>query len=110
LSGVLGFLRDYWLLVADGIDKEVDIYAILREHNGHNIATFGTGNDLREYFIVHRNAHSYEQQLEKLTKAGRLVDVITKYFKEGYWPSDDKAEHISLLGVIAQLSAGESGT
>ena len=41
------FVKDYWRVVAAGMEKEGDIYSRLEQHNVPNIAPFGNGNDVR---------------------------------------------------------------
>lgn len=43
------FMKDYWRPDVADIEKEGDIYGILRAHNVPNIAPFGTGNDVRNH-------------------------------------------------------------
>lgn len=40
------FVKDYWQVVAPGIEKESDIYRRLEECSVPNIAPFGNGNDV----------------------------------------------------------------
>jgi hypothetical protein len=43
------FLKDYWRVDVDGIEKEGDIYALLESNCVPNIAPFGKGNDVRNH-------------------------------------------------------------
>jgi hypothetical protein len=46
------FLKDYWRIDADGMDKEGEIYALLESNGVPNIAPFGKGNDIRDHTTV----------------------------------------------------------
>ena len=41
------FVKDYWRVIAPGMEKESDIYRRLEEHNVPNIAPCGNGNDVQ---------------------------------------------------------------
>jgi len=41
------FVKDYWRVVAAGMEKEGDIYSRLEQHKVPNIAPFGNGNDVQ---------------------------------------------------------------
>ena len=43
------FLKDYWRLDVDGMQKEGEIYALLESNRVPNIAPFGKGNDVRDH-------------------------------------------------------------
>jgi hypothetical protein len=43
------FLKDYWRVGVDGMEKEGEIYALLESKGVPNIAPFGKGNDVRHH-------------------------------------------------------------
>jgi hypothetical protein len=43
------FLKDYWRADVDGMEKEGEIYKLLKSNRVPNIAPFGTGNDIRDH-------------------------------------------------------------
>jgi len=45
----INFLKDYWRVDVDGMEKEGEIYALLESNGVPNIAPFGKGNDVRDH-------------------------------------------------------------
>jgi hypothetical protein len=46
------FLKDYWRVDLDGMEKGGEIYALLESHRVPNIAPFGKGNDVRDHMSL----------------------------------------------------------
>ncbi|KAF9476315.1 hypothetical protein BDN70DRAFT_863521 [Pholiota conissans] len=69
----LHFLKDFWRADVDGIDKEGDIYQLLKSKGVSNIAPFGMGNDVRNHATVADVWAS--KDLPWLTPTNRLVPL-----------------------------------
>jgi Fungal protein kinase len=51
-KGNIVFLKDYWRADVDGMDKEGDVYALLKSNRVPNIPPFGKGNDVRDHMTL----------------------------------------------------------
>jgi hypothetical protein len=51
-KGNIVFLKDYWRVDVDGMNKEGDIYALLESNSVPNIPPFGKGNDVRDHMTL----------------------------------------------------------
>ena len=79
------FLKDYWSVDVDGMEKEGKIYALLESKSVPNIAPFGKGNDVGNHTtITHtlRNEHwaCWSREMVLLRQYRMSLDVVALVF------------------------------
>jgi hypothetical protein len=78
------FLKDYWSVDVDRMEKEGKIYALLESKSVSNIAPFGKGNDVGNHTtIMHtlRNEHwaCWSREMVLLRQYRMSLDVVAPY-------------------------------
>jgi hypothetical protein len=73
-TGEIVFLKDYWRVDVDGMEKEGDIYALLESKSVPNIAPFGKGNDVR-----HHTTLTHTLRNEKWACWSRVMVLFSQY-------------------------------
>jgi len=100
------FLKDYWRPDVDGMQKEGEIYAILKSKGVPNIAPFGKGNDLRDYMTLTQALRNekwacWSREMVLLRQYRMSLDVVGRHLTS----FNSSQEFVS---AIADAMEGES--